>query len=269
VAELRARLDQNSRNSSMPPSSDGYPKEAVNKDRSLRRRSERRPGGRHGQQGHHLERREDPEPSASEPERLLLDQIAAGEPAETAVMSSTTSGSNACALNCGGKCDTSRGGAPSENLPVDLVSGSCTVRMRLGGCTPNSTRLQPDLGSSLWQPFRFGISELGEVVAVRLAERSFAPSVLLGGPAWGRPVGGALDRDRRRRPGPRLRASPDRRQEEGLRPGGASFARGHCQCPHCCQGADAARGPGRAELARVCAWRTRSERRGRRPPALI
>ncbi len=30
VAELRSRLDQNSRNSSKPPSSDGYSKPAVN-----------------------------------------------------------------------------------------------------------------------------------------------------------------------------------------------------------------------------------------------
>jgi len=39
VAELRARLDQNSRNSSKPPSSDGYAKEPAEKDkkRSLRR----------------------------------------------------------------------------------------------------------------------------------------------------------------------------------------------------------------------------------------
>lgn len=61
VAELRSRLDQNSRNSSKPPSSDGYAKPAVNKKRSLRRRSGRKPGGQLGHQGHHLERREDPD----------------------------------------------------------------------------------------------------------------------------------------------------------------------------------------------------------------
>jgi transposase len=61
VAELRARLDQNSRNSSKPPSSDGYAKPAANKKRSLRRRSGRRPGGQPGHRGHHLERREDPD----------------------------------------------------------------------------------------------------------------------------------------------------------------------------------------------------------------
>jgi transposase len=61
VAELRARLDQNSHNSSKPPSSDGYGKPAAEKNRSLRRRSGRKPGGQAGHQGHHLERREDPD----------------------------------------------------------------------------------------------------------------------------------------------------------------------------------------------------------------
>jgi transposase len=65
VAELRARLDQNSRNSSKPPSSDGYAKESVEKSkgkkRSLRRRSGRKPGGQRGHEGHHLQRREDPD----------------------------------------------------------------------------------------------------------------------------------------------------------------------------------------------------------------
>jgi transposase len=60
VVELRAQLDRNSRNSSKPPSSDGYAKPPVEKNRSLRRRSGRKPGGQPGHQGHHLERREDP-----------------------------------------------------------------------------------------------------------------------------------------------------------------------------------------------------------------
>src|SRR5450755_532846 len=59
IEELRARLGQNSRNSSKPPSSDGYSKPS-SKDRSLRRRSGRKPGGQQGHRGHHLERREDP-----------------------------------------------------------------------------------------------------------------------------------------------------------------------------------------------------------------
>jgi transposase len=61
VAELRAQLDQNSRNSSRPPSSDGYAKPSVDRNRSLRRRSGRNPGGQPGHEGHHLERREDPD----------------------------------------------------------------------------------------------------------------------------------------------------------------------------------------------------------------
>lgn len=67
VAELRARLDQNSSNSSKPPSTDGYAKQPVNKDRSLRRRSGRKPGGQPGHQGHHLERREDPDRAVLHP----------------------------------------------------------------------------------------------------------------------------------------------------------------------------------------------------------
>jgi transposase len=66
IAELRARLGQNSRNSSRSPSSDGYSKPPVGKDkdkdeqkkRSLRKRSGRKPGGQKGHEGAHLERRE-------------------------------------------------------------------------------------------------------------------------------------------------------------------------------------------------------------------
>ena len=67
VQELRARRDQNSRNSSKPPSSDGYAKEPANKKRSLRRKSHRKRGGQRGHQGHHLERREDPDRAVLHP----------------------------------------------------------------------------------------------------------------------------------------------------------------------------------------------------------
>ena len=50
VAELKARLDQNSSNLSKPPSSDGYSK-ASPKKRGLRQRSGRKQGGQHGHEG--------------------------------------------------------------------------------------------------------------------------------------------------------------------------------------------------------------------------
>ena len=45
IRELQEKLNQNSKNSSRPPSSDGLKKPLVNKDRSLRRPSGRKPGG--------------------------------------------------------------------------------------------------------------------------------------------------------------------------------------------------------------------------------
>ncbi len=56
IVELRQRLGMNSRNSSKPPSSDGYSKPPAKKDRSLRRRTGRKPGGQEGHEGAHLER---------------------------------------------------------------------------------------------------------------------------------------------------------------------------------------------------------------------
>lgn len=61
VAELQVRLGQNSRNSSKPPSSDGYRKPPAKKNRSLRKRSGRKPGGQDGHEGAHLERVELPD----------------------------------------------------------------------------------------------------------------------------------------------------------------------------------------------------------------
>jgi transposase len=58
VVELHGRLDQNSRNSSRPPSSDGYEKPAP---KSLRRPSGRKPGGQPGHPGHHLRQIERPD----------------------------------------------------------------------------------------------------------------------------------------------------------------------------------------------------------------
>lgn len=59
VAELKARLVANSRNSSRPPSSDGLAKLPAPK--SLRRPSGRKPGGQPGHEGRHLERVEHPD----------------------------------------------------------------------------------------------------------------------------------------------------------------------------------------------------------------
>lgn len=66
IAELRARLGKDSSNSSKPPSSDGYGKPSAEekrkkRDRSLRKRSGRRPGGQDGHEGAHLRRVEVPD----------------------------------------------------------------------------------------------------------------------------------------------------------------------------------------------------------------
>lgn len=58
IVELRARLGMNSRNSSKPPSTDGYDKPAP---KSRRRRSGNRPGKQPGDPGCHLAQRLDPD----------------------------------------------------------------------------------------------------------------------------------------------------------------------------------------------------------------
>jgi transposase len=58
IVELRARLGMNSRNSSKPPSSDGYEKPAP---KSRRLRSGKKPGKQPGDPGHHLAQRADPD----------------------------------------------------------------------------------------------------------------------------------------------------------------------------------------------------------------
>jgi transposase len=67
VAELQARLGQNPRNSSRPPSSEGYSKPPPDRKRSLRRSSGRRPGGQPGAEGHHLQRVDDPDEQIQHP----------------------------------------------------------------------------------------------------------------------------------------------------------------------------------------------------------
>jgi transposase len=54
IRELREQLRKDSSNSSKPPSSDGLKKKPVNKKRSLREKSGKKPGGQNGHSGTHL-----------------------------------------------------------------------------------------------------------------------------------------------------------------------------------------------------------------------
>jgi len=54
IRDLREQLNKNSSNSSKPPSSDGLKKKSVNKNRSLREKSGKKPGGQKGHSGTHL-----------------------------------------------------------------------------------------------------------------------------------------------------------------------------------------------------------------------
>lgn len=51
IAELKEKLNQNSRNSSKPPSTDGYEKPAP---KSLRKKSGKKAGGQTGHKGHRI-----------------------------------------------------------------------------------------------------------------------------------------------------------------------------------------------------------------------
>ena len=53
IKDLREQLNKNSGNSSKPPSSDGF-KKSVNKNRSLRKKSGKKPGGQNGHNGSYL-----------------------------------------------------------------------------------------------------------------------------------------------------------------------------------------------------------------------
>ena len=58
VAELKERLNQNSNNSSKPPSSDGYKKPPA---KSLREKSGKKAGGQKGHRGHGLKIEREPD----------------------------------------------------------------------------------------------------------------------------------------------------------------------------------------------------------------
>ena len=60
IKELQEQLNKNSRNSSKPPSSDGLKKLPVNKDRSLRGKSEKKQGAQDGHSGVYLSVLADP-----------------------------------------------------------------------------------------------------------------------------------------------------------------------------------------------------------------
>ena len=54
IQKLQEQLNKNSQNSSKPPSSDGFKKPPVNKDRSLRQSSGKKQGAQEGHEGKNL-----------------------------------------------------------------------------------------------------------------------------------------------------------------------------------------------------------------------
>lgn len=61
IRELKEQINKNSKNSSKPPSSDGLKKPPINKDRSLRQKSGKKPGAQDGHDGVHLSVIADPD----------------------------------------------------------------------------------------------------------------------------------------------------------------------------------------------------------------
>ena len=61
IQKLQEQLNKNSKNSSKPPSSDGFKKPPVNKDRSLRQPSGKKQGGQEGHDGKYLSVTANPE----------------------------------------------------------------------------------------------------------------------------------------------------------------------------------------------------------------
>jgi len=62
IAELEKQISKNSRNSSKPPSTDGFKKPTgKKKTKSLRKKTGKKQGGQKGHKGHHLEKAENPD----------------------------------------------------------------------------------------------------------------------------------------------------------------------------------------------------------------
>ena len=61
IQKLQEQLNKNSKNSSKPPSSDGFKKPPVNKDRSLCQPSDKKQGGQEGHEGKYLSVTANPE----------------------------------------------------------------------------------------------------------------------------------------------------------------------------------------------------------------